>query len=948
MKVEQLRAVAKFWARDAGFVVSLHHCDNEAAWSEYLDGLTATYLQWGVGDIIDRARLERHGCEHFWLVHDLDGRCVGGLRIEGPYAHASEYQGVCEMSASVDHNILVAELARAAQNGLIEYKGAWGIPSVSGVGAVLGRCMQHSLWWLEAAYAFCISARHAERGWIAAGAQRLHTVSPAPYPNERYESTALLWTAGESRVAPADAVLIEAERRYLAPVRDRVLRRSGANEWHPELLLEGDGRIAQLIAEGVTVTDQLNVSMEELDELLPSVGPELRAEPAHWVYLPWRNQLLHLPGPNSFWRLRTDRSRYKLLESQLEAMRSRSVGVVGLSVGSSAAFLVAQEALCGHLRLADYDTVAPTNLNRLAASIVDLGSPKTHMIARRIAELDPYLPVTLYSEGVDSDNVSTFIRGLDVVLEECDSIDVKFLVRQEAAAQGVPVIMETSDRGLLDVERYDLDPLRQPFHGLVGDLDVADLQGLSTDDKVPHVLAILESDKLSSKMAASMIEIDQTTKTWPQLASDVTLGSSLVAASLRRLFSEGGMLKSGRARFDLDDALDNLREPVSRRREAEPAPTARPSLPTEFAAAIVEAATIAPSGGNMQPWTFELSDSAFSARISPESQVGMDIGLRGSAVACGAALTNAAVVAAAHGRLAGHGPIFDLALDVDRPDLAGRVLLGEDTNEELAALAPLLPRRLSNRHYGPSAPLSDTQLAVLEDAAQAGGGGICYIAPSDIDSAAQLWAEADRVRMLSPRLHGEMMHELRRAGIDRLSEGIDERTFEFSAADQAKLPILRRADVMAELDRLDGGVRLGEDTIKRFRASSGMLIVTVEGQSRQDYVQGGITLQRVWLAATKLGFGFHPMSPVFGYANSEEELAEIVRPDRARALFPRSREFLERVGIGPETSFVLSCRVVAGPPPSSISQRRDPHVIRQPRQALRVASQADLSPSLGA
>jgi len=31
--------------------------------------------------------------------------------------------------------------------------------------------------------------------------------------------------------------------------------------------------------------------------------------------------------------------------------------------------------------------------------------------------------------------------------------------------------METSDRGLLDVERFDKEPSRPPFHGLVGELD---------------------------------------------------------------------------------------------------------------------------------------------------------------------------------------------------------------------------------------------------------------------------------------------------------------------------------------------------------------------------------------------------------------------------------------------------------------------------------------------
>lgn len=77
--------------------------------------------------------------------------------------------------------------------------------------------------------------------------------------------------------------------------------------------------------------------------------------------------------------------------------------------------------------------------------------------------------------------------------------------------------METSDRGLLDVERFDLEPDRPLFHGVLGDLQSVELVGLSTHDKVPYVLRILEPEQLSSRMAASMIEIDETLTTWPQL-----------------------------------------------------------------------------------------------------------------------------------------------------------------------------------------------------------------------------------------------------------------------------------------------------------------------------------------------------------------------------------------------------------------------------------------------
>ena len=38
--------------------------------------------------------------------------------------------------------------------------------------------------------------------------------------------------------------------------------------------------------------------------------------------------------------------------------------------------------------------------------------------------------------------------------------------------------MDTSDRGMLDIERFDLEPERSIFHGLVEHLDIAKSKNL--------------------------------------------------------------------------------------------------------------------------------------------------------------------------------------------------------------------------------------------------------------------------------------------------------------------------------------------------------------------------------------------------------------------------------------------------------------------------------------
>ncbi|MEL7155874.1 MAG: Rv1355c family protein, partial [Actinomycetota bacterium] len=904
-------SAATFWARDASVFVTAYRPEhNRAAWLDYLDGLNATYDRWHVGHIIDRPRLAAEGCTMFWLVHDLQGQCLGGVRVDGPFPSLGRYAGVAELASSPDAHHLELALGAAVGEGLIEFKGSWSVDGRSDLGAVLGRCMQHSLWWLDVPQGFCTSAAHARPAWESVGARVVADIRPAPYPTEAYETSLLRWDdAHQSFVSAEQHRELVVERRYLRPARARIMGGTDVSPWHPELLFDFDQRLDHLQADGVRLVDHLELARRELNDVLPPVATRFHGEPSHWVYLPWRRLALHLPGPTAFWRLRTDRNRHKLEEQQLEPMRDRTVGVVGMSVGASAAFTLAQEGLCGSLHLADFDRLEITNLNRLNASIADLDSPKVHLLARRVAELDPYLPVRLYDQGIDGTNVDEFLADLDVVVEECDSLDVKLLVREAAKRHRVPVIMETSDRGLLDVERFDIEPERAPFHGLMDGVSTVDLGGLSTDDKVPHVLNILEPAELSPAMAASMVEIDATTRSWPQLASDVLLGSSLIAAAVRRLFNEPDRLPSGRSRLDIDALVDMLAEPNPEPwadRAIPPAPIEHPVLPSRFTDAMVAAAALAPSGGNMQPWRFEFTPTTFEVAVADAEPVGMDIGGRGTAVACGAALANAMAVAAVRSRLSYRSDALDLSLDLAQPGVVGRVHLGNDTDEDWARLAPYVTERSTNRMLGPNVPLSPEIVETLQTVTVAGGGRCIYLPTHQLGDLVELWAEADRVRLLTPRLHREMMSELRRPGIDPLDEGLDERTLELSPADAAKLPILRRADVMAELDRLDLGTRLGDDTRKRLRHSSGMLMVVVGGRTRTDYVRGGVALQRLWLTATRLSLWLQPMSPVFGYAQTPEELAAVVGERRAARLYRLSRMAYRQLGIDDDESFVLA------------------------------------------
>ena len=311
----------------------------------------------------------------------------------------------------------------------------------------------------------------------------------------------------------------------------------------------------------VDVVDTTLNQLASLRRLLPAIAGDSEEEP-RWVHYPWRRTMVRVLGPRDFDRLRLDRNRNKITSEEQARFRDLRVGVVGLSVGHAVAHTLALEGLCGELRLADFDELDLSNLNRVPSSVFDLGVNKAVVAARRIAELDPYLNVQVFADGVTAQTVDGFLDGLDLVVEECDSIDTKLLVRHHARARGIPVVMETSDGGVLDVERFDLEPDRPVFHGLLGEMKTADVADLTIEQKSTIAATLLEPTKLTPRMIASVPEIGRTLSTWPQLGGDVALGGAAVTAAVRA-FGRGEPLPSGRRRIDLDTLVRTGPDPAA-------------------------------------------------------------------------------------------------------------------------------------------------------------------------------------------------------------------------------------------------------------------------------------------------------------------------------------------------------------------------------------------------
>lgn len=355
---------------------------------------------------------------------------------------------------------------------------------------------------------------------------------------------------------------------------------SDPHRWKPVLFQPArhDDRVAlaALLNTGAVrdVADTIEAQLEELirarepgrafdaDALAAARRDQLEGAQAWdygtWVWYPWAGRLVHVLPREEFRMVRTDRNRGKIDRPEQRRLLDKRIGVIGLSVGNSAALTLAQEGVAGAFKLADFDTLSVSNLNRLRAGLHHVGVNKAVLAARQMFELDPYLDIEIFPAGLTEDTVKEFFLGghgpIDLLVEECDTPWVKLAAREAARDLGVPVVMDANDRGLLDVERFDREPHRPLLHGLLGPLTSEDCRNLTFAERVDLILAMVDADGISPELAASIPKIGRTLSSWPQLASGVALGGALVTETARRILL-GGPSESGRFYVDLEELI---------------------------------------------------------------------------------------------------------------------------------------------------------------------------------------------------------------------------------------------------------------------------------------------------------------------------------------------------------------------------------------------------------
>lgn len=262
---------------------------------------------------------------------------------------------------------------------------------------------------------------------------------------------------------------------------------------------------------------------------------------SNFVYLPSVDKYVRYPNKDMHLMLRTYRNRNLLTVDEQNTLYDKTIMGAGLSVGSNILENSVQSAIGDSYIIADPDIITPTNLNRIRASMADVGMRKTTWLGDKISMMDPYIRQVHLDEGYSSLNDSC-IQELrpDCIVEEVDDIKSKAELRKLAKSLSIPLVMggDIDDTVVLDIERHDIEDVK-PFNGKISKGQFDDIlngEQLSRRNTESILLKLNGGLRtISPRLIDSSIMRGVELSGFPQLATTATAVGALASLAVREI-----------------------------------------------------------------------------------------------------------------------------------------------------------------------------------------------------------------------------------------------------------------------------------------------------------------------------------------------------------------------------------------------------------------------------
>ena len=132
-----------------------------------------------------------------------------------------------------------------------------------------------------------------------------------------------------------------------------------------------------------------------------------------------------------------------LTQAEQTTLRSARIAIAGLGGVGGAHLLTLCRLGVARFNIADFDHFEVHNFNRQAgASVPFLGQQKVDVLARLALDVNPEADIKPFAEGVTSENVDTFLQGVDLYVDGIDffALEARRMVFAACRERGIPAL----------------------------------------------------------------------------------------------------------------------------------------------------------------------------------------------------------------------------------------------------------------------------------------------------------------------------------------------------------------------------------------------------------------------------------------------------------------------------------------------------------------------------
>lgn len=306
---------------------------------------------------------------------------------------------------------------------------------------------------------------------------------------------------------------------------------------------------------------------------------------------------------------------------------------------------------------------------------------------------------------------------------------------------------------------------------------------------------------------------------------------------------------------------------------------------------ILEAAAKAPSGDNMQPWSFEiLGDGSEVALFNlPEKDDSYyNYQQKASYIAHGAVLENIVIAA----QQLGAGADIELFPESLNPDLVAKIKFSPQQAQE-HPLYPAIFSRNTNRFFFKQQPIAgDVISQMLEHNNNDSLKLYLETERQKIQSLAKILKINDRLVFEIKSIHSFLFDKIRwnKQQVESTQDGMPIGTLGLTVLEQLFFPLLKFWHVVKAFNGVGLSRIVGLKGWIGSRNASMLGMISMKSTDNRAFVESGRLLQRIWLESAKQGLAFQPVIglSLLIYRAENDALSELSFAHRQLILKARS------------------------------------------------------------